>query len=232
MTTDISTLAPTIPLAGRADQELGVRAYNHIKDDILRCVLAPGTDLTEAQLSEQYDFGKGPIRSALLRLRHEGLILSERRRGYRVADITLTDVQNVFQLRLLLEPEAARLAAGRLSDTMVARLRQACDVIDDPNGAADHSNFLRANRDFHVGIAEASGNARLAHLIAGLLDDVHRILHLGLSEQPKGDDFQSEHLELLELLMVNQADEAANLVRQQIEGGLAMVMKSFLNRTV
>ena len=214
---------------GATGDELGYQAYARIKEDIVRCLLPPGADLTEGRLTDRYGFGKGPIRSALLRLRHDGLVQSERRKGYKVTVVTFDDVQDVFHLRLVLEPEAARLAAGRLSEDDVRALRAACEVSLRPDDPDSDAIFLRSNKAFHVGIAEASGNAKLAYLISNLLDDAERILHLGLAKEPRSLDFQSEHKELLHLLMTNQADRAAETVRRQIEGGLSMVMRSLLS---
>ncbi|MEM8988578.1 MAG: GntR family transcriptional regulator, partial [Pseudomonadota bacterium] len=76
------SLAPAAPVGASEDgqdssSELGAQAYRRLKSDILKCVLAPGTVVTEQQAAERYGLGKGPIRSALLRLRHEGLVISE-----------------------------------------------------------------------------------------------------------------------------------------------------------
>ena len=204
-------------------------AYEKIKQDIRRCALAPGAVLSEGMLAARYDLGKAPIRNALTRLAQDGLVAAERRRGYRVSPITLEDVQHIFQLRLLIEPEAARLAAGRLTDAHVALLTAACDPRRPSGEKKSDAEFLEANRLFHVTIAAASGNRRLAQLTAQLLDDVERMLHLGLIDEPRGDAFQAEHKALLEALLANQADEAAQMVREQIEGGLAMVVQSVLN---
>jgi len=91
---------------------LSDRAYERIRHDIISCVLAPGAEISETQLCAQYRIGKAPVRMALNRLAHDGLVRAIARRGYRVTPVTLKDIHDVFELRLMLEPAAARMAAG------------------------------------------------------------------------------------------------------------------------
>src|SRR5882757_7422730 len=89
-------------------------AYERIKHDIITCAIAPGTEISEPQLCTHYRLGKAPVRMALIRLAHDGLLRAIPRRGYMVTPITLKDIQDVFELRLMLEPAAARMAAGKV----------------------------------------------------------------------------------------------------------------------
>ena len=100
------------------------RAYERIKHDVITCVLAPGTEVSEPQLCLQYRLGKAPVRMALIRLAHDGLVRAIPRRGYRISPVTLKDIQDIFELRLMLEPLAARMAAGKI-DTHRARALEA-----------------------------------------------------------------------------------------------------------
>jgi len=91
------------------------------------------------------------------------------RHGYTIVPVTLKDVEEVFALRLILEPEAARLAAGKVDAKALMRI----DRAGRGNSASkNHGNrigfFLDANREFHMVIAAASGNVRLARSISAL----------------------------------------------------------------
>src|SRR5215475_2658555 len=111
-------MGKTIPL-------LTDRAYERIRHDVISCTIAPGTEISEMQLCAQYKLGKAPVRMALNRLAHDGLVRAIPRRGYMVSPVTVRDINDVFELRLMLEPAAARMAAGRVD---AARL-QACDDV-------------------------------------------------------------------------------------------------------
>lgn len=211
-----------------AEDSLSSSAYNKIKAAIVSCEFAPGTEVTEAQLAEHLGLSKAPIRSGLARLSHEGLLRPLPRRGYLVTPITLDDVQHVFQLRLLLEPKAARLAAGHLSQAHIRRLHETLDVSSIAARDTDISSFLRLNKTFHVTIAEATGNYKLANFISTLLDEVERILHLLLESEPRAPQFQDEHRVLFDALIAGEAEEAERLAYEQIKGGQEAVVRSML----
>jgi len=86
----------------RAIPLLSDRAYERIRHDIISCVLAPGSEISETQLCAQYKIGKAPVRMALNRLAHDGLVRAIPRRGYRVTPVTVKDIHDVFELRLML----------------------------------------------------------------------------------------------------------------------------------
>ena len=87
---------------------------------MVRLELPPGTAVSEQRLGERFNLSKAAVRAALARLRAEGLVLGEPRRGHVVAPLTLRDVDEIYALRLLLEPPAAAVAAERL-DAATAR---------------------------------------------------------------------------------------------------------------
>lgn len=214
---------------GRAS--LSDAAYVEVRTDILRCVLEPGRQLTEQELAERYGYGKAPIRTALTRLRHERLVESTPRRGWAVAPITLRDVRELFQIRLILEPPAARLAAGRLDEAHLHEFETAVQRGYSPGDPASQASFLEANRRFHLTVAEASGNHRLADVINQVLEEVGRVLHLGLAMDDYGDRFQHEHQDLIQALVAGDGDAAEQLTHDAIRGGEEMALEAVLNTT-
>ena len=86
-------------------------AYRALRDEILRCELAPGSRVVEGEIAERLGMSKTPVKKALGMLIHEGFVEVRPRHGYQVTEITLADVQEVYQLRQILEPAAAELAA-------------------------------------------------------------------------------------------------------------------------
>ena len=102
----LQPISPRMPLM--TDQ-----VYEALRADILCCALPPGSAISEASLAARYSYGKSPVRLALSRLRQEGLVHASPRRSFVVSSITLRDVHDLYELRLVLEPAGARLAAGR-----------------------------------------------------------------------------------------------------------------------
>ncbi len=176
-------LRVTDGLVGLDDAEslpLNERAYELIRLDILTFRLRPGEKTFERALEARYDLGMAAIRSALPRLVQEGLVEKTTERGTFIAPLTLRQVRDTYQLRYLLEPAAAELAAERGMDP--ARLDQLRRVCESPWAPGDDDaiiHILLANRDFNLAIAEATGNALLARTIRHLQNLSLRILFLG-----------------------------------------------------
>src|SRR3954465_7935568 len=139
----------TIPL-------LTERAYERLRRDIISCAIAPGSEISEQQLATQYKLGKAAVRVALTKLAHGGLVRAIPRRGYMVMPVTLKDIHDVFELRLMLEPSAARMAAGKVNPQRLKTLDEICREGFEPGDAKSTTRFLDANKAFHVEIAKAT----------------------------------------------------------------------------
>lgn len=207
---------------------LNDQAYDRIKHDIISCSLPPGSGISESQLGGQYGFGKAPIRMALQRLAHEGLVRAMPRRGYVVSPVTLQDIQDIFELRLMLEPQAARLAAGKVDASRLKLLDDVCRAGYRPGDIASTHRFLEANASFHVTIAQATGNHRLAHTIEALLDEMTRLLHMGLTSRDRTTEMQHEHGALVKALRRGDGTTAEQICREQIEAAREMVLTAAL----
>jgi DNA-binding GntR family transcriptional regulator len=212
----------TIPL-------LTEQAYERLRRDIISCAIPPGSEMSEAQLCSQYKLGKAAVRVALTRLSHDGLVRAIPRRGYMVSPVTLQDIQDIFELRLMLEPAAARLAAGKVNAQQLRAHDEVCRAGYEPGDARTTSRYLEANKAFHVAIARATGNARLAGAIEHLLDEMTRLLHLGLRLR-KGamQETLHEHKALIKALARGDGEQAERLCRAQIEASRQMVVSAIL----
>ena len=223
----VRTAEPRSTGGGRtADRNLNEIAYRTIKDDIISCALQPGEDISEGVLAARYRLGKAPIRSAIMRLRQEGLVVSRGRQGNAVSAVTLRDVQEIFQLRLVLEVTAVRLAAGKVDAGRLRLLNEAAHATWTPGDAASESTYLRANRELHRYVAESSGNQRLAALVVGLMEQHERIVRLGLALQNREHEFHHFHDDLVDALIEGDGDRAARLTEAALRGGQKKVMEA------
>ena len=212
-----------------SEQNLNEIAYRAIKDDIISCALQPGDDISEAILLARYGVSKAPVRSALLRLRQEGLVVSRGRRGSMVSQVTFRDIQEIFQLRLLLEVVATRLAAGKVDRDHIMDLNDAVVSSFLARGEQSEAEYMRANREFHRYIAESSGNQRLAALVIDLMEQHERIVHLGLALQNREREFPHLHDDLVKALVDGDGNRAALLVEQSLRGGQKKVVDALLS---
>lgn len=201
----------------RGAKPLGDQAYDAIKEDILRCRLAAGSRVTESQLGQDYDFGKAGIRAALQRLAQEGLVTSYPRHGYQVKPLTAKDVVDLFNVRLLLEPAAARLAAGRVDPQQLGELDRLCQRGYDPDHPESVEAFQEVNARFHTLVAEAAGNPTLTRLLRQVIDEMRRFFYLGLTVGVRDQArHESGHQRLVEALASGDPDRAEQVARDGI----------------
>jgi DNA-binding GntR family transcriptional regulator len=191
--------------------------YLCLRQEILTCTIAPGVALTESALMERYRAGKSTCRIALARLTQDGLVRSVPRHGYVVSQITLRDVEELFALRLMLEPAAARGAAGKVNAGTLSDIETAARNNTASRNKGNRIDFfLDANREFHLAIAMASGNSRLAKNIAKLLDEMKRLVALGFAHQDESPEIANDHVELIEALARGDAKGAQRIAERHI----------------
>ena len=206
-------------------------AYTRIKDDIVSCALQPGEEVSEGLLVARYGMSKAPIRSAMMRLRQEGLVVSRGRQGNAVSPVTLRDIQEIFQLRLVLEVTAVRLAAGKVDAARLRALNEAAHAAYPADDKAGQAAYLRANRAFHRYVAESTGNQRLVTLVVGLMEQHERIVHLGLAMQRREHEYHHFHDDLVTALIEGDGERAARLTETALRGSQQKVMEALTDST-
>jgi DNA-binding GntR family transcriptional regulator len=206
--------------------------YRAIRRDIIRCLLAPGQQVSEADLVERYGAGRSAVRSALSRLGQEGWVSVQARQGYRVAPLTLRHVRDLCGARLLLEPPAARMAAAGQVD--VEHLRaldaqyRACAELSLPEDERLET-LMRVNSTFHLAVAEAAGNRKVVELIAGLLDEMERLFHFGFKAgSPSANLHEHHHADLIAALAVRDGALAERLIAEQILATQRLIVDALL----
>jgi DNA-binding GntR family transcriptional regulator len=205
-------------------------AYEVLKRSILVCELTPGEELRELGLVESTGMSRGAVRGALARLVTDGLVDLRPRKGYRVTSLDLADVREVFEMRRLLEPFAVELAAQRAPRDAVEALHGLAHATYDPADRGSYERYIVDNREFHVRIAEAAGNRRLAHALRALLEDMQRLLFLSLATRHGDAGHTHEHHDLYDAILVGDAPRARRLCEAQIEAARERVIEALLGR--
>lgn len=197
---------PAAPSRGSRPAKKTVRAsltdrvYQLLRNDILTCALEPGRELSEAELAQRFDVSKTPVREALATLRQEGFVRTFPRRGYQVVPITFGDMSELFDLRTILEAGAAELACARITDAELDQLQKLADVVYDRAEQPSLQRFIKANRDFHAAIAQASGNERLQTLIIRQIDELERFFYLGARLRDVNSETTNDHHAIVDVL--------------------------------
>jgi DNA-binding GntR family transcriptional regulator len=203
-------------------------AYEHVKHLILTGRLAPGAELHEAALTESTGFGRSPVREALRRLVQQGFVEVLPRQGYRVTVVTLASVQDLFEMRLLLEPAAVELAAMRAPQAELEALHELAHETYTHDDTRSYQQFLQDNREFHVRIARASGNERLANTLQVLLEEMQRLFFISLGDRDHASEMMHEHHDLHDALLARDAARARQIVVDQIEASRKRVLEGLI----
>lgn len=208
-------------------------AYREIRDSILRGTLAPGSQLKEEELAEICGVSRTPVRDALRRLEAEMLVRrSGTQRSY-VAEWSITDMDEMFTLRGMLEGYAAARAATNMTAQQLAELQQ----INDALGAAvarrpepDVETFLGENRKFHAAILEAASSDRLKTLLVRLVEQpiVHRTA-LGYDRAQLARS-HAEHQELIEAIGKRDPEWARTIMGGHIRRAFHVYAENYMRQ--
>jgi DNA-binding GntR family transcriptional regulator len=181
-------------------------AWEAIRRAIACCELMPGTTVSESELERRFGLKRAATRTALERLAVHGLVRPLHRRGYQIKPITLRDVNDLYQLREIVERAVVRLAAGRVDEVS-----------------------LRANSEFHMLIAVATGNERLTSTVRNILNEMERIFHFGLAARNRTDEMRHEHESLIVALAKGDAAEAEKAICDELSSSKAMVLDALMS---
>jgi DNA-binding GntR family transcriptional regulator len=209
---------------------LAEQLYQSVKRDIVEHRLPPETILTETTLADRYGVSRAPAREALKRLGALGFVRVVQRVGYIVTPISVRDFDEIFSLRLALEPLAVGLAVPSLHGRDSSRLEAlAREVLEIPTSPAEDRGALVAqlNADFHREISRIAGNVRLARTIRELIDELERFMHL-LAYSDDISSLLTEHLALVETMREGDAHAAATLMREQLANDHATMRQLIL----
>lgn len=204
--------------------------YEAVKKDILTCKLPPGTMIAQPQLTERYAAGITPLREALQKLIKEGLVQSIPRSGYLITPITLVDVQELFELRIVVEMAVTRLAAERVTPAELEPLTQLAEITYINKDRDSYSDFLTRNTEFHLAVAAASKNQHMIKAVRQLLDSMTRIFHLGLDLQDNAEEIRAGHRALVAALRARDPDLAEQITKEQIIRSRQSVLKALLSQ--
>lgn len=164
------------------------RAYEVLRQRLVGGHYGPGAQLREEPLAQEFGVSRSPIRAALRRLVEDGLATADAGQGVHVAEWSDLDIEETFQLRMLLEPYAASLACGRGGPGLVDRL----DELNERMAAAIRRGDEEAivdiqeiNRSFHRALIEFAGSPRLRGIIETMIDMpiIVRSFHLSTPEE-------------------------------------------------
>lgn len=212
--------SPAIPPASTAIKRptrLGDEVYNTIYAQLMSQKILPGSRISIDNLARELGVSQTPIREALSRLEAQGLVVKTHLIGFSAASqMDRGRFDQLYELRLLLEPFAARRAATLITDEQFEGLKRLADEMSAAGqGKVSYSDFARLDEQFHDQIALASGNDLVQETLANLHIHMHlfRLFH----HQHAASTANTEHADILDALAAHDADRAEAAMRAHIQ---------------
>ena len=186
--------------------------YERIKAAIASNELAPGTPLVETALAEWCQVSRTPIREALTRLEQDGLVIRSDR-GLIVRERSQEEILDIYEIRIILEGTAARVAAARRSAIDLINLRRAAEDIQKVK-PGDRDAMATSNRNFHHTLWRSSHNESLIDLLTRLDFHIARYRVTTLAEPGRWEESMHEHHDLVEAIEARDEERAEQLARR------------------
>ncbi|UED83535.1 GntR family transcriptional regulator [Streptomyces profundus] len=204
------------PLSGAAPVPIPSRTQfvlEHLTHAILTGGLAPGTALVETELAAQFGVSKTPVREALKTLAGRGLVVMSEYKGAAVRTVDADMARAIYDVRLLLEPEAMRRTVDR-----AAALAAAHAALTRADSAVDSAERSLANRDFHRALYLPCGNPLLVRMLDDLRDQAALVSSFVWQTVPTWEREAEEHRAILAAAEDGDADLAGELLGGHIRG--------------
>jgi len=199
--------------------------FEAIRQAIIDGTLEPGQRLMEAQLAEELGVSRTPVREAIRKLELGNFVVMIPRRGAYVADISLKDVAEVFEIRGALEALAAELAAERATDEELEQLERLLVEIGKSIEKRDVQAVVEFDTQFHDLLYRASRNERLGQLLSQLREHIQRFRTETLSNPARMKVALEEHRQIVEALAARDGALARKLAAEHIESAENSLME-------
>jgi DNA-binding GntR family transcriptional regulator len=197
---------------------LGTLAREAILVRIVDGEIAPGQVYSAPVLAGVLGVSVTPVREALLELAAAGLVESVPNKGYRVVELSPHDLDEIFEVRLMLEvPTVAKVADTGCAGAEMDRFRALADDLDRLARDSDVPAFLEADREFHLGLTETMGNGRLTDIISRLRYQARLYGLPRLAERGELKESAHEHRELLDAISAGDASAAASIMTRHLQ---------------
>ena len=197
-----------------------------IRRAILTRELLPGQPLVEMELAQRLGVSKTPVREALKLLSGSGLVTFNPYKGASVRVVDQALARDVYDVRMLLEPEAVRRSVRAGDTALLAEARAALDAASGAVQSSEQGRLSLVNRTFHQALYKGCGNPLLISVLDDLRDRAALISVVGWQNSPSWTQEYDEHAAVLTAAEAGDADGAADLVSRHIQGFLDRILSA------
>ncbi|WP_268801081.1 GntR family transcriptional regulator [Pseudomonas huanghezhanensis] len=219
------TDAPNLGVAPSASEVIS----KHLRDAIISGQFAEDEPIRQDDIARVFNVSKIPVREALKRLEAEGLVRFMRNKGAVVTRISEPELAQIFEVRVLLESQAIRLAVPKMTTAHIARASAICDefMLDDNVG-----RWAELNWAFHTCLYEASERPFLLNMIRSIHDKVERYLRVQMTFDEGKERADQEHRGILQACADQDVEKAVELIEHHIIGVCRTLYAHLPNATI
>ena len=204
--------------------------FNTLRDAILRGDLQPGERLMEIHLAKKLGVSRTPVREAISMLEQEGLAVTYPRRGAQVAKMTVKDLDDVLEIREVLDTLATSLACRNMNSDDINNLAAACADFEKATRGNDIREVVRTDEAFHNVIYEASGNPRLRAILLNLKGQMYRFRFEYVKDKSNYPFLIKEHKDILEALKTRNEEEVIKHTKKHLVNQMESVRQVILSQ--
>ncbi|MBW1691155.1 MAG: GntR family transcriptional regulator [Deltaproteobacteria bacterium] len=190
-----------------------------LRQSIITGEIKPGTRLRETELSRSLNISRSPIREAFRILESEGLVQINPNKGTFVIHITEKDLQEIYELRILLELYGLRQAFKNLAKEHFKEMEKLLQEMERKLAVKDYISYLNVSHEFHEFYLERCGNERLFYIFRILKNNILAIQFFAYSYPAHGSNSLEEHKKILAALMKGDLEKAVGDLRIHLESG-------------
>jgi DNA-binding GntR family transcriptional regulator len=209
------------------------QVYSRLRSDILGGRYEPGAPLRLAELATRFDVGMSVMREALIRLAEQHLVTLLPNQGFRVTEISQTDLHNLTELRVTLEGLALRRSIEHAPVEWEGAVISAHHVLDratygSEDGPGTTTEWSAAHAAFHDALGSGCGNPRLIAMTHSLRDGAELYRQLASRSTVVTRDVAAEHRELMDLATTRRADEAVAALSRHLSLTTEILLRTIL----
>jgi len=179
---------------------LRAKVTKELRAAVISGRMQPGAVYSAPVLAQEFGVSPTPVREAMVDLCSEGLVETVRNKGYRVTEVSDQDLDDITDLRLMIEPAAARRAVSAATEADIAALRQLADRIVEGARRNDLIDYTIADIDFHLTLLALAGNARVVKTVSELRAQTRLYGLVRLAQAGKLESSAAEHHIIVDLV--------------------------------
>lgn len=193
------------------------RVYEQIREDILNGIYEEQEELKEVTLGEKLGVSRTPVREALRQLELEGLVEIIPNKGARVTGITKKDIDDIYQIRYLLEGLSARWATEHVTEEQLEKMEETLYLTEFHAQKGNFEQVYDLDSQFHELMYEASGSKLLNHILSDFHMYVTRVRKVSLASSSRSKYSTEEHRNILNAIRERDADKAEECAHQHVQ---------------